>query len=102
VLISLLAGGALMGIPGALLALPTAAALRMLELASRVVLPGDCVDDERIRARDEHAEQQYAERAQGAPADQAAAIAVEVSEQRLRQDGELALEVPMTRGKRRA
>lgn len=102
VLISLLAGGTLMGIPGALLALPTAAALRMLMLASRVALPGDCVDDERIRARDEQAEQQYAERAQGAPADQAAAIALQISEQRMRQDGELALEVPMTSGERRS
>jgi putative heme transporter len=101
VLISLLAGGTLMGIPGALLALPTAAALRMLMLASRVALPGDCVDDERIRARDEHAEQEYAERARGAPADQAAAIAVELSEQRIRQEGELALEVPMTSGRTR-
>lgn len=101
VLLSLLAGGTLMGIPGALLALPTAAALRMLMLASRVALPGDCVDDERIRARDEQAEHQYAERAQGAPADQAAAIAVQISQQRMRQDGELALEVPMTSGERR-
>ena len=71
-------------------------------LASRVALPGDCVDDERIRARDEQAEQQYAEQAEGAPADQAAAIAVQISEQRMRQDGELALEVPMTSGERRA
>lgn len=102
VLFSLLAGGTLMGIPGALLALPTAAALRMLMLASRVALPGDCVDDERIRARDEQAEQQYAEQAQGAPADQAAAIAVQISEQRMHLDGELALEVPMTSGERRA
>ena len=101
VLLSLLAGGVLMGITGALLALPTAAALRMLLLASRGSLPGECVDDERLRARDENAEREYAERADGAPAEQAAAIALQISEQRLRQEGELALEVPMTGGERR-
>jgi hypothetical protein len=101
VLLSLLAGGALMGITGALLALPTAAAIRMLMLAWRGALPGECVDDERVRARDEQAERQYAEQAQGAPAEQAAAIALQISEQRIRQDGERALEVPMTGGVRR-
>lgn len=100
VLLSLLAGGALMGIAGALLALPTAAAIRMLMLASRSVLPGECVDDERIRARDEAAEREYAEQASGAPAEQAAAIAVHISEERMRQDGDRALEVPMTGGDR--
>jgi predicted PurR-regulated permease PerM len=98
VLFSLLAGGALMGIPGALLALPTAAALRMLMLASRVALPGDHVDEGPLRARDERAERQYAERAQRAPAARAAAIAVQISEQRLRQEGEHGLEVPITSG----
>lgn len=100
VLFSLLAGGALMGIPGALLALPTAAALRMVLLASRVALPGDFVEDESLRARDEQAEREYAERAEGEPAQAAAAIAVEVSEQRLNEAGKLGLEVPITSGER--
>jgi predicted PurR-regulated permease PerM len=98
VLLALLAGGTLGGIMGALLALPAAAALRMLLLSSRVLLPGEQVDDERLRARDEYAERTYAERSDGAPAEQAAAIAMEVSQQRLREEGELALEAPMTSG----
>lgn len=98
VLFSLLAGGALMGIMGALLALPAAAAIRMLLLSSRVLLPGEQVDDERLRALDEEAERSYAERTSGAPAEQAAAIALEISEARLREEGEQALEVPMTSG----
>jgi len=98
VLFALLAGGALMGIMGALLALPAAAAIRMLLLSSRGLLPGEQVDDERLRALDERAERSYAERTLGAPAEQAAAIALEISEVRLREEGEQALEVPMTGG----
>ena len=98
VLFSLLVGGALMGIMGALLALPAAAAIRMLLLSSRAVLPGEQVDDERLRALDHEAERSYAERTAGAPAEQAAAIALEISQARLREDGEEALEVPMTSG----
>jgi putative heme transporter len=100
VLFSLLAGGVLMGIPGALLALPTAAALRMVMLASRVALPGDFVEDETLRARDEQAEKEYTERARGANAEEASAIAMDVSEHRLRQEGDLALEAPITSGER--
>lgn len=101
VLLALLAGGALGGIMGALLALPAAAALRMLYVSSRVLLPGDQVDDERLRARDQRAETDYASRADGAPADQAAAIAMDVAQARLYEEGELALEAPMTSGLQR-
>jgi hypothetical protein len=74
----------------------------MLFVSSRVLLTGDQVDDERLRARDEHAERDYAARTEGAPADQAAAIAMDISRARLRDEGELALEAPMTGGLQRA
>jgi len=82
VLVSLLAGGTLMGILGAVLALPAAAALRMLVEELRVELPGEQIDDTDVRTRDEQAEEEYERRAEGVPALQAAAIAVEISEER--------------------
>jgi predicted PurR-regulated permease PerM len=100
VLIALLIGGSLMGVLGALLALPAAAALRMLMLAFRGQLPGERVDDEHWRARDEQAERQYEERCRDAPTDQAASIAVQISRKRLSEEGELALDVPMTSGEK--
>jgi hypothetical protein len=83
VLFALLVGGTLMGIPGALLALPVAAALRMLIAELRVELPGEDIDDSRLRANDERAEREYEERAEGVRAEAAAAIAVEIEEQRV-------------------
>ena len=56
VLVALLAGGTLMGIIGALLALPAAAAARMLIEELRVDLPGEQVGDREVLARDELAE----------------------------------------------
>jgi len=79
VLVALLAGGTLMGILGALLALPVAAAIRMLVEELRLELPGEQIDDTKIRARDDRAEKEYERRAEGVPAEQAAAIAVEIS-----------------------
>ena len=102
VLVALLAGGVLMGILGALLALPAAAALRMLLLSFRSALPGECVDDERWRERDEREEREYFEASREAPAEQAARLALQIAFERLRQEGELALEVPMTFGIARA
>jgi putative heme transporter len=87
VLVALLAGGTLMGIIGALLALPAAAAVRMLVEELRVELPGEEVDDHEVRARDEQAEKEYERRAEGVPAEQAAAIAVEISEERREEEG---------------
>jgi putative heme transporter len=86
VLVSLLAGGTLMGIVGALLALPVAAALRMLVEELRVELPGEQADPS-LRARDERTEKEYERRTEGVAAKQAAAIAVEMSEQRLLDEG---------------
>ena len=77
-----------MGIAGALLALPAAAAARMLLEELRVELPGESIDDGELRARDERAEREYERRADGIPAEQAAAIAVEMSEERRREHGD--------------
>jgi predicted PurR-regulated permease PerM len=84
VLLALLIGGMLLGILGALLALPLAAAIHMLVGELRVALPGEYVDDEAQRASDERGEREYRERADRMPAEQAAAVAVEISEQRRR------------------
>lgn len=84
ILFSLLAGSVLLGIIGALLALPVAAALLMLVEELRVELPGqqEQADDVEIRERDERGEEEYERRAEGMPAEQAAAIAVEISADR--------------------
>src|SRR6185369_16250168 len=66
VVIALLVGGKMGGITGALLALPIAAALRMLIEELRVELPGDDTDDRRLRARDARAEQTYERETAGA------------------------------------
>jgi predicted PurR-regulated permease PerM len=100
VLVALIAGGTLMGITGALLALPAAAAVRMLIEELRVDLPGEEVDDSKLRARDELAEEEYERRAEGVPAQQAAAIAVEISEERRVEEGDVdaAAESALTSG----
>lgn len=82
VLFALLIGGTLMGIVGALLALPVAAAIRMLIEELRVTLPGEQLDDAVVRHRDESGEEEYAQRTDGVPAAKAAAIAIEISEDR--------------------
>jgi putative heme transporter len=88
VLISLLAGGTLMGITGALLALPFAAAIMMLIEELRVQLPGvqEQVSDEILRERDDRGEEEYERRTEGASTEQSAAIAVEISGERVKED----------------
>ena len=88
VLLSLLAGGVLMGILGALLALPVAAAISMLIEELRVELPGqqEQVSDVQHRVGDERAEDEYERRSEGVPAEQAAAIAVEMSDDRRKEE----------------
>jgi predicted PurR-regulated permease PerM len=88
VLFSLLTGGELMGIPGALLALPVAAAVRMLIEELRIELPGEDIDNSTVRAGDARAERDYQRRADGVPAAEAAAIAAEISEARADADHE--------------
>ena len=81
ILLSLLTGGVLLGIVGALLALPVAAAILMLVEELRVELPGqqEQAMDMDIRERDNRGEEEYERRAEGLTAGQAAAIAVEIS-----------------------
>lgn len=84
ILFSLLAGSVLSGVVGALLALPVAAAVLMFIEELRVELPGQqeqAVDVE-IRERDDRGEEEYERRAEGMPAEQAAAIAVEIATDR--------------------
>ena len=91
VLVALLAGATLMGIVGAFLALPAAAAIRMLFEELRVTLPGEQVDDPELRERDEQAEREYRLRTEGVPAEEAAAIALEISDaQRAAEGGPIA------------
>ena len=86
VMIALLIGGKLLGILGALLALPIAAGIRMMIAELRVELPGEEVDDPELRAKDELAEREFAVRAAGHPAVEAAAIATEIAVERHDED----------------
>jgi predicted PurR-regulated permease PerM len=81
VLFSLIAGATLFGIIGALLALPVAATILMLIDKLRVELPGETeqAEDAEMRKKDEHSELEYERRTEGMPAEEAAAIAVEMS-----------------------
>ena len=80
-----------MGIIGALLALPVAAAALMLVEELRVELPGqqEQAEDVKIRERDDRGEEEYERRAEGMPAQQAAAIAVAISTDRLNEEKNL-------------
>ena len=85
---ALLAGAVLAGIPGALLSLPVASALLMLVQELRVELPGqqEQAVDVQTRERDELGEAEYERRAEGMPAAQAAAIAVEIATDRHKEE----------------
>jgi predicted PurR-regulated permease PerM len=91
ILFSLLAGGVLSGVTGALLALPVAAAVLMLIEELRVDLPGhqELAKDVEIKERDDRGEEEYERRAEGMPAKQAAAIAVEISADRHKEEKSL-------------
>jgi hypothetical protein len=103
VMVALLIGGKLLGIVGALLALPIAAAIRMLVEELRIALPGEEIAGaDSLRRRDEEAEREFAQRAAGAPAEKAAAIATDVAEKRLESeshDRAEAARVPLTPAK---
>ncbi len=76
VLVAVLMGGALMGIIGALVALPIAATLRLLVRELRVELPGEQHSEgDQERESDARDEQRYEELAEGAPVAEAAQIA---------------------------
>ncbi len=84
VLFALLAGGTLMGILGTLLALPVAATVIMLIEELRVELPGEQEQpvDTLLREADDRGEEEYERRTEGVGAEQAAAIATEISRDR--------------------
>ncbi|MDD5762514.1 MAG: AI-2E family transporter [bacterium] len=84
VLFALLAGGTLMGILGALLALPVAATVMMLIEELRVDLPGEQeqIEDTLLREADDRGEEEYERRTAGVGAVEAAAIADEISRDR--------------------
>jgi predicted PurR-regulated permease PerM len=101
VMIALLVGGKLLGILGALLALPIAAGVRMIVAELRVDLPGEDLDDSELRKRDDQEEREFERRAAGVPAVEAAAIAMEIAEERRAEDAPDpadAAEVPITSG----
>jgi predicted PurR-regulated permease PerM len=79
VVVSLLVGGTLMGIIGALLALPIAAGLQMVVRELRVELPGETPPDASTRARDQRAEHIYEQLSEGATAADAGVIAGELA-----------------------
>jgi predicted PurR-regulated permease PerM len=85
VLVSLLVGGTLMGIVGALLALPIAAGLQMVVRELRVELPGEEPRDATSRARDQKAEHIYEQLTEGHTAADAGVIADELA-QKLKQN----------------
>jgi len=90
VLIALLVGGTLMGILGALLALPIAAGLQMIVRELRVELPGEVPsqDAEQARKRDERAEHIYEQLSAGESAATAVQIAGQLAETLKKQDGD--------------
>ena len=98
VLVSLLVGGTLLGIIGALLALPIAAGLSMVVRELRVELPGDAPPDDTTRARDEKAEHIYEQLTEGATAADAGVIAGELArklKQTERRGTKLTAEIPV-------
>jgi predicted PurR-regulated permease PerM len=88
VFFSLIVGASLLGIIGALLALPAAATLLMLIEELRVDLPGEAEKTENMELRkmDERGEREYVRRTEGMPAEQAAAVAVEISGDRKKKE----------------
>jgi predicted PurR-regulated permease PerM len=81
IMVSLLIGGKLLGIVGALLALPIAAGLRMMLTTLRVELPGDQPVGAEDRRDDAAAERELQRRTAGLATDRAAAIAMDLAEE---------------------
>jgi putative heme transporter len=80
VILALIAGWTLLGVVGALLALPMAAGLRMILEELGVDMPGDDSDDSTARARDEKTEAAYELMSAGASAPDAGEIAHELAQ----------------------
>ncbi|MHB8644316.1 MAG: AI-2E family transporter [Thermomicrobiales bacterium] len=81
VIVALLIGGTLLGIIGALLALPMAAGIRVLIENYRIALPGEHPGEAEDRTAEAHAEATYAVQAQGTSTVEAAMMATDIAEQ---------------------
>ncbi len=94
VFLSLLVGGALGGIVGALLALPIASAVVMLLDELRVDLPGETEqpEDVAMRQEDQREEREYEARTEDAPAVEASVVAVQIARERKEAEDEAAVE----------
>jgi len=90
VVLALVAGGILLGVIGALLALPIAAALQMMLAELRVDLPGDDSDDRTAQAKDARTEATYERMSAGATAPEAGQIARKIASDVRDADAELA------------
>jgi predicted PurR-regulated permease PerM len=86
VMVALLIGGAVLGILGALLALPIAAAIRMMAEELRVELPGQRPENSQVRKLDAREERIFERLAAGASAEEAATIAAKIAEARFELD----------------
>jgi predicted PurR-regulated permease PerM len=80
VLVALLVGGKLLGIIGALIALPVAAVLRMLFEEFRVDLPGEDLDGHLVREHDEKDQREYEQKTTGVTAVAAAEVAGQIAD----------------------
>lgn len=81
VIVALLVGGTLLGIVGALLALPLAAGIRVLIENYRIELPGEHPGEKEERAEEAHAEATYAAQAQGTSSMESAMMATAIAGQ---------------------
>jgi predicted PurR-regulated permease PerM len=90
VVLALVAGGILLGVIGAMLALPIAAALQMMLAELRVDLPGDDSTDRSAQARDAKTEATYERMSAGATAPEAGQIARKIASEIRDADAELA------------
>jgi putative heme transporter len=80
VLVALLIGGTLLGMLGALLALPVAAGVQMIVRELRVELPGEGPEVEAMRERDDRVGDIYEHLAENASSEQAVVIASQLAE----------------------
>jgi predicted PurR-regulated permease PerM len=81
VIVAVLVGGKLLGLVGAILALPIAAGIRVLVEDLRIELPGEVTGERSERAAELRAEALYERRAADAPAVEAAQVAAELASQ---------------------
>jgi len=80
VIVALLVGETLLGIVGALLALPMAAGIRVLVENFRIEMPGDQPGEQEERVEEDRAEAAYATQAEGSSAVEASMMATAIAE----------------------